>query len=149
MGKCGLGYLGRAFMTRAQPRIPRSVPVGRRRPNPRRALAHLAFLRQLPCIACGASPPCQAAHVRKGTGAGVGIKPADKFALPLCGPSGGSEGCHAKQHRTGEASFWAALGIDAVDTALRLWTVSGDLDAGNRIVFRARQRIALAKRKDG
>jgi len=28
---------------------------------------------------------------------------------------------------------------------LRLWTVSADLAAGERIVFRARQRIDLAK----
>jgi hypothetical protein len=28
---------------------------------------------------------------------------------------------------------------------LRLWTVSADIEAGERIVFRARQRITLAK----
>ena len=131
----------------AQPRIPRTVLRPKPRPDPRRAAKHLAFLRELPCIACGAQPPCQAAHVRKGTDGGIGTKPSDKFALPLCGPSGGSEGCHTKQHHTGEVSFWSALGIDAVDTALRLWTISGDLAAGNRIVFRARQRINLTLRE--
>ena len=35
------------------------------------------------------------------------------------------------------------LRIDPLNVALRLWTVSGDIEAGERIVFRARQRINL------
>jgi hypothetical protein len=34
---------------------------------------------------------------------------------------------------------------DPLNVALRLWTVSADIEAGERIVFRARQRIDLAK----
>jgi len=67
------------------------------------------------------------------------MKPADRYAVPLC------SACHAKQHQVGELPFWAALRIDPLNVALRLWTVSGDLEAAERIVFRARQRINLAK----
>jgi hypothetical protein len=67
----------------------------------------------------------------------MGYKPSDRYAVPLCAEH------HAEQHR-GELSFWAALGIDPLNVALRLWTVSGDLAAGERTVLRARQGIALA-----
>jgi hypothetical protein len=67
------------------------------------------------------------------------VKPGDRYAVPLCAA------CHAKQHRIGELTFWSALCIDPVNVAMRLWTVSADLKAGQRTVFRARQRIDLAK----
>ena len=121
------------------PRIPRTV--ARRKPatNFRRRAQHLAFVRQLPCVACGKAAPSDAAHVRTGTDGGVGMKPADRYAVPLC------TACHAKQHRVGELTFWSALRFDPLNVALRLWTVSADLEAGERIVFRARQQINLAK----
>jgi hypothetical protein len=78
--------------------------------------------------------------VRCGTDGGTGYKPSDRYSVPLC------TACHAEQHR-GELSFWAALGIDPLNVALRLWTVSGDLSAGERVVFRARQGIDLHKRE--
>lgn len=65
------------------------------------------------------------------------MKPGDRYSLPLC------VACHAKQHRVGELTFWSALQIDPLDAASRLWTISGDVDAGERIVFRARQAIGL------
>jgi hypothetical protein len=51
--------------------------------------------------------PIEVAHVRKGSGAGVGQKPDDWRTVSLCG------GCHARQHRVGEETFWASEGIDA------------------------------------
>jgi hypothetical protein len=45
----------------------------------------------------------------------------------------------------GALTFWSALGIDPLNVAWRLWTVSADLKAGERTVFRARQQIDLAK----
>lgn len=131
-------------MTRAvtPPRIPHDVPKPKRRPNLRRNSHHLAFIRGLPCIACGRAPPSQAAHVRVGTDGYAAGKPSDRFSLPLCG---GVEGCHAKQHRIGELTFWSALRVDPLDAASRLWTVSGDAEAGQRIVFRANQTINLRK----
>jgi hypothetical protein len=121
------------------PRIPRTIVSRKRQPNSRRRGQHLAFVRQLRCVACGRAAPSEAAHVRTGTDSGVGMKPGDRYAVPLC------TACHAKQHRVGELSFWSALRFDPLNVALRLWTVSADLEAGERIVFRARQQINLAK----
>jgi hypothetical protein len=118
---------------------PRTVTGRKLKPDLRRRVQHLAFVRQLPCVACGKAAPSEAAHVRTGTDGGVGVKPGDRYAVPLCAA------CHAKQHRIGELSFWSVLSIDPVNVALRLWTTSGDIKAGERTVFRARQRIDLAK----
>jgi hypothetical protein len=120
-------------------RIPKAIARGKPKPNLHRRGQHLAFVRQLPCVACGRAAPSEAAHVRTGTDGGVGIKPPDRYAVPLCAD------CHAKQHRVGELSFWSALRIDPVSVSLRLWTISADIKAGERIVFRARQQIDLAK----
>src|SRR5215469_16201459 len=121
------------------PRIPRSLTPRKSKPNLRRRVQHLAFVRQLPCVACGKAAPSEAAHLRTGTDGGVGRKPGDRHAVPLC------TACHAKQHQIGELSFWSARHIDPLNVALRLWTVSGDIKAGERTVFRARQQIDLAK----
>jgi len=120
-------------------RIPRSVARPKLKPDSQRRVQHLAFVRQLPCVACGKAAPSEAAHVRTGTDGGVGVKPGDRYAVPLC------TACHAKQHRIGELTFWSALRIDPLNVALRLWTISADLKAGERTVFRARQCIDLAK----
>jgi hypothetical protein len=121
------------------PRIPRTVPRGKTKPNLHRRVQHLAFVRQLPCVTCGKAAPSEAAHVRTGTDGGARMKPDDRYAVPLC------TACHAKQHRVGELTFWSALRIDPLNVALRLWTVSADVKAGERTVFRARQHINLAK----
>ena len=54
---------------------------------------HQAFIRALPCVACGKPAPSECAH----------------------------------------------LGIDPLDLAFRLWRVSGDMRAGERLVLRAQQ----------
>ena len=123
----------------ATPRISRTVARHRPKHNLRRRQQHLAFIRQLSCVACGKAAPSEAAHVRTGTDGGTGVKPGDRYSVPLCTT------CHAKQHRIGELSFWSALRIDPVNVALRLWSVSSDIKAGERTVFRARQQIDLAK----
>ena len=132
----------RAFLMSLAPRIPRAVPKGQRQRDPRRALKHLAFVRSLPCLSCGAGAPSEAAHVRSGTDGGMGAKPSDRYSLPLCGA------CHARQHRQGELTFWSALRIDPLDAASALWTKSGDLEAGERIIFRARQAINLRNQEE-
>ena len=121
------------------PRISRDVPRGKRKPNLRRKATHLAFIRLLPCVACGLEGFSQATHVRNGADGGTGLKSSDRFNLPLCGT------CHMRQHARGEVTFWGNLGIDPLDAASRLWTVSGDVEAGERIVFRARQSIELRR----
>ena len=121
------------------PPISRTVAHPKPKPEFRRRVQHLAFIRLLPCVACGKPAPSEAAHVRTGTDVGTGIKPGDRYAIPLC------TACHAKQHRVGELTFWSALRIDPVNVALRLWTISADVKAGERTVFRAGQGINLAK----
>jgi hypothetical protein len=123
----------------ATPRIPRTLPSGKPKPDVRRRVRHLAFIRQLPCVACGKAAPSEAAHVHTGTDSGVGIKPGDRYAVPLC------SACHARQHRIGELTFWSALRIDPLNVALRLWTVSSDIAAGKRIVFRAANRSIFGR----
>src|SRR6201984_1701986 len=113
------------------PRISRSVASATPKANLRRRVQPLAFVRQLPCVACGKAAPSDAAHVRTGTDGGVGREPGDRYVFPLC------TACHAKAHRWGELTFWSALRIDPLNVALRLWTVSADIEAGDRIVFRA------------
>ena len=121
------------------PRILRAPPRTKHEPNLRRRAQHLAFVRQLPCVACVKAAPSEAAHVRTGTDSGGGIKPSDRYAVPLC------SSCHARQHGIGELTFWSALRIDPLNVALRLWTMSSDITAGERTVFRARQQIDLWK----
>ena len=121
------------------PRIPRPVARGKPKPNLRRRVQHLAFVRQLPCVACGKAALSDAAHVRIGTDGGVGRKSSDRYAVPLCTT------CHVKQHQVGELAFWSALRIDPLNVTLRLWTVSSDVEAGERTILRARQQIDLAK----
>ena len=123
-------------------RIPRTIIRARRKPDPRRAVAHLAFIRQLPCLSCGAPGPSQAAHVRSSGDGGIGMKPGDRYTVSLCAA------CHHQQHQMGETAFFGALGIDALNTSLRLWTVSGDIDAGKRCIERARAWMRLAQMEE-
>ena len=120
-------------------RIPRLPARPKRKPSLRRRAQHLAFIRQLPCVACGAAAPSEAAHVRSGSDGAAGMKPSDRYSVPLC------SSCHALQHQFGELTFCGTLRIDPLNVAFRLWTVSGDIKAGERILFRARQRIDLMK----
>jgi hypothetical protein len=132
-------------MPRALPRIARDLVQWKRKPDGRVKRAHLDFVRSLQiCIACGREGPVHAAHVRlnnaeHGTFNTMGRKPDDKFALPACAQ------CHlVDQHSAeGEPEFWARLGIDPLDTALRLFAVTGDREQGLRTILRARQAIAL------
>ena len=118
-------------------RIPRTVAHGKPKPRFRKHSQHLAFVRQLACVVCGKGAPSEAAHVRSGSDGGAGMKPADRYCVSLCSD------CHALQHQFGELRFWSAMRIDPLNVAFRLWTVSGDIKAGERIVFRARQQIDL------
>ena len=70
------------------------------------------------------------------------MKPSDRYTVSLCSD------CHSLQHQFGEPTFWSTVRIDPLSVAFRLWTVSGDIKAGERIVFRARQQIDLMKVND-
>jgi hypothetical protein len=113
------------------PRIPRWVARPKPKSGFRKRVQHLAFIRQLACIACGKAAPSEAGHVRSGSDGATGLKPSDRYSAPLC------SSCHALQHQFGELTFWSTLRIDPLDVAFRLWAVLGDIRAGERIVFRA------------
>lgn len=101
---------------------------------------HLKFIRQLPCVLCMDNTSTEAAHVRMADrtiakqNPGIGAKPDDKYTLPLCGRD------HRAQHQVNEEQFWIERGIDPVKLALALYSVSGDYEAGERIVYASRAR---------
>ena len=66
-----------------------------------RSQAHLSYVRSFQCALPGCvGLPIEAAHVRLGSGAGLGQKPSDWRAVPLC------KDHHSQQHTIGERSFW-------------------------------------------
>jgi hypothetical protein len=94
---------------------------------------HLAAIRELPCLVCGRSPS-DAAHVRIGHTAetrtqGMGRKPADDQAVPLCHQ-------HHMEEHTGPKTFWGRLGLDPVEIARELYQVSPDITAMKLVLMR-------------
>jgi hypothetical protein len=92
--------------------------------------AYLAMVRCMPCVRCGDEPCREAAHVRMQSAAhdkrgGIGKKPADKWAVPLC------SWCHTRdrdsQHQLGERAFWGRLGINPLLVCERLFAARGNL----------------------
>jgi hypothetical protein len=97
---------------------------------------YLALIRRCPCLACDTDPAGEAAHLRltapgKPT-TGIGIKPADVWALPLCPV------CHRRQHSMGELLFWRWLGLDPVAICKELWVADG-IEAMRAVIFAARE----------
>lgn len=96
---------------------------------------HLAFIRTLPCIVCFDNTSTEACHVRMADArigkpiTGMGIKPDDKYTLPMCGAH------HRKQHQMNEGDFWFAQKIDPVLMSLAIYSVSGDAEAAERIIY--------------
>lgn len=76
---------------------PRRVgpPAPRIKPEREEDPEHLARVRSLPCVVCGAPPPSEAHHPREGQG--MGQKADDRLAISLC----------ASCHRTGPHAFHA------------------------------------------
>lgn len=98
--------------------IPARIPKKAKRASRWRSQAHLAFVRKHACANCGSVVNIEAAHVRMGSGAGMGAKPDDWRAVGLCG---GPDGCHALQHRVGEKTFWGDRDVEAlIDAYCRL-----------------------------
>lgn len=106
--------------------------------------AHLAYIRELSCLACGDNTSTEAAHIRMGCEeigkrqTGKGEKPDDIYTVPLCGK------CHREQHQTSEEKYWQSR----YRRGLMPWTVkhwlflkalalacaSGDHEMGEKIV---------------
>jgi hypothetical protein len=103
---------------------------------------HRAFIRALPCVACGTPAPSECATVRE--------VPGDRYTVPLCGPpTVWQDCCHSRLYYHGRPRFWSELGIDPLALATRLWRVSGDRKAGQRVVMCARQAIAINRPQCG
>jgi hypothetical protein len=93
---------------------------------------HLKFIRCLSCVVCANNICTEAAHVKMAApgkrNVGIGEKADDKWTVPLCGA------CHRKQHAWGEREFWETVCIKPLQLAADLFAVSGDHEAGERIV---------------
>lgn len=90
--------------------LPRRIPKAPKRASRWRSQAHCSFIRGFACAMCESTTNIEVAHVRRGSGAGVGQKPDDFYTVPLCaGPhsnADGQLGCHNRQHIIGEGTFW-------------------------------------------
>lgn len=88
--------------------LPARIPKPAKRSSRWRSQAHLSFVRQHVCAICGQASAIEAAHVRGGSGAGIGQKPDDWRAVSLC------HGHHQQQHRIGERMFWSGRDVEAI-----------------------------------
>ena len=79
---------------------------------PRSCPGHRAWVRRHHCSVAGCHQrPIECAHVRRGTGGGVALKPSDKWVISLCSYH------HAEQHRIGELSFERRYQLDLAELA--------------------------------
>lgn len=86
----------------------RKLPKKVKRDARFRSQRHLNHVRFHACVACDAEAPIEAAHVRIGSGAGMGQKPHDYMTVALCKP------CHQLQHTQGERTFWQDKNVQAI-----------------------------------
>lgn len=68
---------------------------------------HCTFLRKFACSACHSESGIEVSHIRIGTDGGLGRKPSDYYAIPLC------KDYHTALHTDGEATFYRTAKIDA------------------------------------
>ena len=89
---------------------------------------HLRWIRQQPCaVQCGACVPrMHAHHVRTNTMAGIGRRPPDAWAIPLCALH------HMEGHRIGWRTFEARYRIDLIALAIAMARLSPVLSLDQR-----------------
>lgn len=83
--------------------------------------ARVAWVKALPCVACGRGP-CDNAHTETG---GMGRKADAHTIVPLCA---GPNGCHANLHRFGIQAFerkWDLFLSIAADVTEQAWNMEG------------------------
>lgn len=108
--------------------------------------AHLAFIRKLPSVLSGEFG-CEACHIRIGSAVhrkkhtGMGQKPDDSWTLPLTSTE------HKQQHSENELLFWRSHGIDPFELAIKLYEITGDIEAGQRVIAAARPMFAQIARQ--
>ena len=86
--------------------LPPRIPKKAKRSSRWRSTAHCNFVRSHACCVCGSTVAIEVAHVRMGSGAGMGQKPDDWRTVSLC------RECHALQHSQGEHTFWSNAWFD-------------------------------------
>lgn len=106
----------------------RKIAKAPKRSSRFRSQKHLNHVRSHACVVCDAATPIEVAHVRLGSGAGMGQRPDDHRTVALCKP------CHTRQHTMGEQTFWAGRDVDAIIAEFRrtspAWPlIKADLDA--------------------
>lgn len=95
--------------------LPQRIPRKPKRATRWRSQAHCNFVRGFACSNCGSTTNIEVAHVRLGSGTGVGQKPDDFRAVSLCGfQMPGNAGCHNRQHIVGEQTFWKGRDVEAL-----------------------------------
>lgn len=86
------------------------------RPASKNAPAFLQWLRTKNCCIGGTcAGRIEAAHVRTGTDGGMGSKPSDRYAIPMCASH------HAEQHMAGEATFSERHNVNMKSMADHFW----------------------------
>ncbi|MCK1406053.1 ERF family protein [Bradyrhizobium sp. 76] len=91
-------------------------------PPRKRNKAHLAFVREHPCLVCKRTPT-DAHHLKFAQPRTLGRKVSDEFTVPLC------RAHHQALHRNGdERAWWANMQISPLPVARELWTESTGTD---------------------
>jgi hypothetical protein len=98
----------RSYLARAiHGRKPQRRATSPTRKGPPRDQAYLAWIREMPCIACGVEGRSEAAHT--GTDGGMSQKASDYSCVPLCAD------CHRQApgayHRAGKGTFEQRHGL--------------------------------------
>lgn len=92
--------------------LPRRIPKPVKRATRWRSQAHATFVRSHECCVPGCTArPIEFAHVRLGSGAGVGQKPDDWRGVSLCAEH------HRRQHNIGEQAFWRGIDVEGLIAA--------------------------------
>ena len=87
--------------------LPKRIPKPAKRASRWRSQAHCNWVRSHHCSISGCDEmPIDVAHVRMGSGAGIGQKPDDFRCVSLCASH------HRRQHEVGERTFWAGVDVE-------------------------------------
>ena len=107
--------------------LPPRIPKPAKRASRWRSQAHCNFVRSHACSMCQSTAAIEVAHVRFGSGAGMGQKPDDFMTVSLC------HDCHARQHREGERTFWGAYPLaDLVEAFIKASPKRHEIEAIRR-----------------
>lgn len=118
--------------------LPPRIPKKAKRASRWRSQAHLNFVRSHACCSCGDKSGIEVAHVRLGSGAGMGQKPDDWRTISLC------RDCHQIQHRCGEETFWkiyASTEHQTVDELIEAFCKASPKAADIRLARQERESV--------